>query len=207
MNIREIMQISPVIPVVVIDDIALAVPLADALVKGGLYVLEITLRTPQALRIIKEIAENVPDVIVGAGTIVRPEQFSAVKAAGATFAVTPGLTAELASAANACHMPVLPGVMTPSDVIVAMNAGYNALKFFPAQFAGGVAMLKALSGPFNEVVFCPTGGITLANANDFLALPNVLCVGGSWMCSRDLISSEKWSEITEIAKVAKALKG
>jgi 2-dehydro-3-deoxyphosphogluconate aldolase/(4S)-4-hydroxy-2-oxoglutarate aldolase len=206
MNIREIMQVSPVIPVMVIDDVKHAVPLAAALVKGGARVLEITLRTPKALDAIEAIVDKIPEAIVGAGTIVRAEQFAAVKAAGAMFAVTPGLTLALAQAAKACDMPLLPGVMTPADVIMAINAGYDALKFFPAQAAGGIAMLKSLNGPFKEVVFCPTGGITPVNAPDFLSLPNVACIGGSWLCPIDLVESEQWDKITELAQAAVSLK-
>ena len=206
MNICEIMQLSPVIPVMVIHDVKQAVLLAAALVKGGVRVLEITLRTPEALNAIQAITDQVPEAIVGAGTVVHPEQFAAAKAAGAVFAVTPGLTLALAKAAKECDMPLLPGVMTPAEVITAMNAGYNALKFFPAQAAGGVAMLQSLNGPFKEVVFCPTGGITPANARQFLSLPNVLCVGGSWLCPMDLVESGQWDKITELAQAAVALK-
>jgi 2-dehydro-3-deoxyphosphogluconate aldolase/(4S)-4-hydroxy-2-oxoglutarate aldolase len=206
MNIREIMQLSPVIPVMVINHAEQAIPLATALIKGGIRVLEITLRTPEALKAISAIASQVPEAIVGAGTVVHPEQFAAVKAAGAVFAVTPGLTLSLAQAAEACNMPLLPGVMTPTEVITAINCGYDALKFFPAHAAGGIPMLKALAGPFNDIVFCPTGGITPANAQDFLSLANVLCVGGSWLCPIELVESEQWDKITELAQAAVALK-
>lgn len=205
MNTREIMQAASVIPVMVIDQPEQAIPLATALVRGGIRVLEITLRTPVALKAVNDIATHVPEAIVGVGTVVRPEQFAQAKEAGAAFAITPGVTPELFAAAKACAMPLMPGVMTPADVLGAMHAGYTALKFFPAQPAGGVPMLKALSGPFPDVVFCPTGGISPANVKDFLALPNVLCVGGSWLCPADLVQNGQWDKITELARQAAQL--
>src|SRR6476659_2704629 len=177
----ELMRIGQVMPVIVIDDIEQAVTLARALVDGGVRVLELTLRTPVALDAIRAIAREVPDAIVGVGTISRVEHFEQAIQAGARFGVSPGLTRELIEAAHASRLPLLPGVMTPSDVISARNAGFFALKLFPAQQAGGIGMLKAMSGHFPDVTFCPTGGVTPTSAPDFLALPNVGCVGGSWL--------------------------
>lgn len=206
MNIRDIMRASPVMPVIVIDRVEDAVPLARALVDGGIRVLEVTLRTAAALESIKAIAAAVPDAIVGVGTVTRPEQFAEVKAAGARFAVTPGLTDELAAAAKAAGIPLLPGVMTPSEVIAALAHGFDAMKLFPAEQAGGLGMLKALGGPFANVLFCPTGGVTLESAPKFLALPNVACVGGSWLVPKDKVAAGEWFAVTQLAREAAALK-
>ncbi len=205
-SIRDIMRASPVMPVIVIDRLDDAVPLARALVAGGIRVLEVTLRTAVALNAIKAIADAVPDAIVGVGTVTRPEQFAQVKSAGAVFAVTPGLTAELAAAAKAADMPLLPGVMTPSEVIAARAAGFDAMKLFPAEQAGGLGMLKALAGPFADVLFCPTGGVSLHSAPQFLALPNVGCVGGSWLVPKDKVASGDWQAISALAREAAALR-
>ena len=206
LTIREIMQISPVMPVLVINREEDAVPLARALVAGGLRVLEITLRTSAALEAIRLIAEQVPDAVVGVGTVTRPEQFAQVKALGAVFAVSPGMTNQLIDAARAAELPFLPGVMTPSDVMRAMEAGLDALKLFPAEQAGGIGMLKALGGPLPEMKFCPTGGVTVTTAPAYLALPNVGCVGGSWIAPADLVRSGNWAAITELARAASALR-
>lgn len=205
MNIRDIMRASPVMPVIVIDRVEDAVPLARALVEGGIRVLEVTLRTAAALESIKAIAAAVPEAIVGVGTVTRPEQFAEVKAAGARFAVTPGLTDELALAAKAAGIPLLPGVMTPSEVIAALAHGFDAMKLFPAEQAGGLGMLKALGGPFANVLFCPTGGVTLESAPKFLALPNVACVGGSWLVPKDKVAAGEWHVVTQLAREAAAL--
>ena len=206
MNIRELLQLYPVIPVIVVDDVEEGVFVAKALVKGGLRVLEITLRTAQALDTVKAIIEAVPDAIVGVGTVTLPEQFLLAQKAGAQFVITPGLTENLLMAAKAVDLALLPGVMTPSEVIYAMQAGYTTLKFFPAQIAGGIAMLNAFHGPFPEIAFCPTGGITLENAESYLSLPNVSCVGGSWLAPSSLIKAKAWDKITELAKVASLLR-
>ena len=206
MDPLELMRIGPVIPVIVIDDIEQAVPLARALVDGGVRVLEVTLRTPVALDAIRAIARDVPDAIVGVGTISRVEHFEQAIQAGARFGVSPGLTRELIEAAHASRLPLLPGVMTPSDVIRARNAGFFALKLFPAQQAGGIGMLKALSGPFPDVTFCPTGGVTPTSAPDFLALPNVGCVGGSWLTPPAMVKAGDWQEITALALDASKLR-
>lgn len=206
MNVLEVMRIGPVIPVIVVGELAHAVPLARALLAGGVRVLEITLRSVVALEAIRAVAREVPEAIVGAGTLTRPQDFADAQAAGAWFAVSPGLTPELIQAARETHLPLLPGVMTPSDIIAARLAGFAALKLFPAQQAGGVGMLKALHGPFPDVVFCPTGGVSPDNAPDFLALANVACVGGSWLTPQAAISTGDWGRITALAQEASALR-
>jgi 2-dehydro-3-deoxyphosphogluconate aldolase/(4S)-4-hydroxy-2-oxoglutarate aldolase len=195
----KLMRIGPVIPVIVIDDVEQAVPLARALVAGGVRVLEVTLRTPVALDAIRAIAAEVPDAVVGVGTVSRAVHFVQAIEAGARFGVSPGLSRELIEAAHASRLPLLPGVMTPSDVISARNTGFSELKLFPAQQAGGIGMLKALSGPFPDVTFCPTGGVTLATAPSFLALPNVGCVGGSWLTPPAMVKAGDWEGITALA--------
>jgi 2-dehydro-3-deoxyphosphogluconate aldolase/(4S)-4-hydroxy-2-oxoglutarate aldolase len=206
MNTLELMRIGPVIPVIVIDELAQAVPLAKALVAGGVKVLEVTLRTPVALEAIRAIAREVEGAIVGVGTISRPEDFAQALDAGARFGVSPGLTPELIDAAKKSSLPLLPGVMTPSDVIAARAAGYAELKLFPAQQAGGIGMLKALGGPFPDVTFCPTGGVTVTSAPEFLALPNVACVGGSWLTPKDAVMAGDWGRITALAREAAGLR-
>ena len=206
MKVQELMRVGPVIPVIVIDRLADAVPLARALVEGGVRVLEVTLRTSAGLDAIDAIARDVPEAIVGVGTITQPQDFALSAKAGARFAVTPGLTPALIEAARQAAIPLLPGVMTPSDVIAAKAAGYHELKLFPAQQAGGIGMLKALGGPFPDVVFCPTGGVTAATAAEFLALPNVACVGGSWLTPKDAVAAGDWKRITALAREAAALR-
>jgi len=198
----ELLECGPVIPVIVLDNQETAVPLARALCAGGVRVLEVTLRTTQALESVRAIAASVPEAIVGVGTVIRPEQFAQARDAGARFAVSPGLTQDIAVAARSAGMPLLPGVMTPSDVIGALAAGFTELKFFPAQQAGGVAMLKALHGPFPQVRFCPTGGISAETAASFLTLPNVRCVGGSWLTPKVLLDQKDWPAIAALAKAA-----
>ena len=202
MKTIELMQAGPVIPVIVIDRLEDAVPLARALVAGGVRVLELTLRTSVALQAIERVAGEVEGAIVGVGTITRPRDIEASIRAGAAFGVSPGLTPELAAAARDSALPLLPGVMTPSDVIAARAAGFTELMLFPAQQAGGIGMLKALGGPFPEVRFCPTGGITVATAPDFLALSNVVCVGGSWLTPADAVAAKDWARITALAREA-----
>lgn len=206
MNVLEIMRVGRVIPVIVIDDLAHAVPLARALVAGGVRVLEVTLRTAAGLEAIRAIAREVPDAIVGVGTITTREDFAAARDAGATFGVSPGLTPALVEGAHASGLPLLPGVMTPSDVIAARSAGFKQLKLFPAQQAGGIGMLKAMFGPFPDVMFCPTGGVAEETAPQFLALPNVACVGGSWLTPKAAIQSGDWNQITQLAARATALR-
>jgi 2-dehydro-3-deoxyphosphogluconate aldolase/(4S)-4-hydroxy-2-oxoglutarate aldolase len=206
MTVREVMRVGPVIPVIILDDLRHAVPLATALVAGGVRVLEITLRTAAALPAIRAIAAEVRDAIVGVGTITRPEHLAEAAAAGARFGVSPGLTPALVDAARASGLPFLPGVMTPSDVIAARGAGFSELKLFPAEQAGGIGMLKALGSPFPDVTFCPTGGVTPESAPRYLALPNVACVGGSWLAPKDAMAAGKWDEITNLARAAASLR-
>jgi len=205
-NIRQLLAIAPVIPVIRIEKVEHAVPMAQALVAGGLRVLEITLRTPIALSAIEQVRKAVPDAIVGAGTLQRPEDFKAAAAAGAQFAVTPGLTAALVEAARQVDYPLLPGVMTPSELLYAAGLGYHTLKLFPAEQAGGVRMLSALGGPFPDVLFCPTGGITRESAPSYLALKNVACVGGSWLTPAELMNAANWRGIEALARDAMSLK-
>lgn len=202
----EIMRASPVIPVIAIDKFEHAVPLARALVAGGIRVLEITLRTEHGLPAIRAIAESVPDAIVGVGTLTSPDEFTASRDAGAVFGVSPGLTPALIEAAKRSGLPLLPGVMTPSEVMAAREAGFRQLKLFPAVPAGGVGMLNGIAGPLADVSFCPTGGITQETAPQFLACKNVVCVGGSWLTPKAAIEAGDWDKITEIAKAAAALK-
>ncbi len=200
------MQVAPVIPVLVIEKPEDAVPLATALVEGGLRVLEITLRSDAALSAIESMAKALPDAIVGAGTVNHPEQMQQVKNAGAQFVVSPGFTKSLGQAATECSMPYLPGVMTPAEILDANQSGLDALKFFPASQAGGPAFIKALAGPFQNIVFCPTGGINADSAPDYLGLANVLCVGGSWIAPKDAVKAGNWQQITTLATTACGLR-
>lgn len=205
LDIRQIMDASPVMPVLVIEQLAHAVPLAKALFDGGLKVLEITLRTPVALEAITLIREHLPDAIVGAGTVTDSKSLMAAEQAGASFFVSPGITESLLKAAQYSPIPLLPGVATPSEAMKLFEQGYSALKFFPAEAAGGVAMLKAIGGPLPQLDFCPTGGINPNNASDYLAVPSVRCVGGSWMAPQRLIQTQNWQEIQAMARLAAAL--
>ena len=202
----QVMQDAPVIPVIVLNDVAHAVPLARALVAGGIRMLEVTLRTPQALACIERIAKEVPEAVVGAGTVRSAADAQAAAMAGALFAVSPGFTAAVGQACRDQGLPLLPGVATGSEIMLAQEEGYTQLKFFPAMQAGGVAMLKAFNGPFGDVRFCPTGGVTLANAPEFLALPNVVCVGGSWIVPGEAVLAGDWQRITQLAKDTAQLK-
>jgi len=204
-NIREIVGLAPVIPVLTITDLGHAVPLARALSAGGLRVLEITLRTPVALAAIEAMRKAVPDAVIGVGTLTRAVDFAAADRAGAQFGVTPGLTPELMSAARGARFPLLPGVMTPTELIAARSAGFNVLKLFPAEQAGGIGMLRALGAPFPDVLFCPTGGITRATAPGYLALSNVACVGGSWVAPGAMLAAGDWAAIEALARDAAAL--
>lgn len=206
MNIREIAAMAPVIPVLTVNELDTAVPLARALVAGGLKVLEITLRTPVALAAIEAMRKAVPDAVVGAGTLTRAVDFAAAGRAGAQFGVTPGLTPDLAAASRGARFPLLPGVMTPTELIIARASGFNVLKLFPASQAGGISMLQALGAPFPDVLFCPTGGITRATAPEYLALPNVVCVGGSWLAPKAMLAAGDWSGIEALARDAASLK-
>lgn len=206
MTILDIMRTSAVIPVIAIDKLEHAVPLARALVAGGIRVLEVTLRTEHGLPAIRAIAEQVPEAIVGVGTLTSAEEFAASRDAGAVFGVSPGLTASLVDAARTSGLPLLPGVMTPSEVMAARAAGFQQLKLFPAVPAGGVGMLNAIAGPLADVTFCPTGGITQETASQFLACKNVACVGGSWLTPKNAIEIGDWHRITALAKAASALR-
>jgi 2-dehydro-3-deoxyphosphogluconate aldolase / (4S)-4-hydroxy-2-oxoglutarate aldolase len=195
----------PVIPVLQIADADHAVPLARALAKGGLRMIEITLRTPAALESIRRCAAEVEEAIVGAGTILSPRQFEEAEKAGSKFIVSPGVTQNLLSAAAGSEVPLLPGAITPAEIMTARDAGLDFLKFFPAEQAGGAAFVKALASPLADVKFCPTGGITAGNAADYLSLPNVICVGGSWVAPANLVGAGKWDEIEALAREASQL--
>jgi 2-dehydro-3-deoxyphosphogluconate aldolase/(4S)-4-hydroxy-2-oxoglutarate aldolase len=205
-DMLEVMRTSPVIPVIAIDDIAHAVPLAKALVAGGIRVLEVTLRTVHGLPAIRAIVEQVPGAVVGVGTLTQPEEFAAARDAGAVFGVSPGLTPSLIEAAIASGLPLLPGVMSPSEVMSAREAGFRQLKLFPAVPAGGIGMLNAIAGPLPDVTFCPTGGISEITAPQFLACKNVACVGGSWLTPKDAMLAGDWARITALAMAASALR-
>jgi 2-dehydro-3-deoxyphosphogluconate aldolase/(4S)-4-hydroxy-2-oxoglutarate aldolase len=202
LTIKEIMTISPIVPVMVINNVEHAVPLAKALVKGGLKVLEITLRTPAALESIRRIKAEVPDAIVGAGTIINIETLNAAIEAGAQFIVSPGTTDKLIDAALATGVPLLPGIANPSDAMRLLEKGITAMKFFPAEAAGGVSMLKSIGAPIPQITFCPTGGVSQKNVKEYYNLPNVACVGGSWMCAANLVDDENWDEITRLSAEA-----
>jgi 2-dehydro-3-deoxyphosphogluconate aldolase/(4S)-4-hydroxy-2-oxoglutarate aldolase len=202
----DVMRDAPVIPVIVLDHVRHAVPLARALVAGGIRMLEVTMRTPVALECIAAIAKEVPEAVAGAGTIRSAADAKAAAKAGARFAVTPGYTHAIGRACRDEGLPLLPGVATASEVLAAQEDGYAALKFFPAQQAGGVAMLKAWQGPFGDVRFCPTGGIHAGNAGEFLALANVVCVGGSWLTPADAVAAGDWARVTALAREAAGLR-
>ena len=201
---REICQLAPVVPVIVVSDLAHARPLAEALVAGGLPALEVTLRTPVALDAIREMAQ-VEGGVVGAGTLLTPEDVQAAKEAGATFGVSPGATARLLEAAEKADLPMLPGAATASEVMALLERGYTVQKFFPAETSGGAPALKALSSPLPQVSFCPTGGVSLKNVESYLGLPNTLCVGGSWVAPGDMVAKGDWAGIEALAREAAAL--
>ncbi len=205
-KIIEVLQISPIVPVVVIENIKDAVPLAQSLIEGGIPIIEVTLRSSCALEAIELIAKNVPKMRVGAGTILNPTQLEQAQNRGAEFLISPGLTIKLLEHAKKKNMPLIPGVSSSSEVMQALEWGYNALKFFPAEYCGGVKLLNAFNGPFKGVKFCPTGGISTDNMRSYLNLENVLCVGGSWLTPKDLIQNKEWDKITEICKRALALR-
>ncbi|MFT4021330.1 MAG: bifunctional 4-hydroxy-2-oxoglutarate aldolase/2-dehydro-3-deoxy-phosphogluconate aldolase [Acinetobacter sp.] len=204
-HIQDIVQLGPVIPVLAFDSAEQGEHVSRALHAGGVKVLEITLRTAAGLAAIERASQLADDIVVGVGTITKPEHCAQAKKAGAQFGVSPGLTKDLHLAAQDAGLPLLPGVMTPSDLIQAIEFGYDIVKFFPAQQAGGVEMLKAFYGPFSNLRFCPTGGITAQSAPDFLSLPNVVCVGGSWLTPKKEVIAENWAEITRLAQVASQL--
>ncbi|GAA9499082.1 bifunctional 4-hydroxy-2-oxoglutarate aldolase/2-dehydro-3-deoxy-phosphogluconate aldolase [Helicobacter pylori] len=205
-KIIEVLQISPIVPVVVVEDIKDAVPLAQSLIEGGIHIIEVTLRSSCALEAIELIAKNVPKMRMGAGTILNPTQLEQAQNRGAEFLISPGLTIKLLEYAKKKDMPLIPGVSSSSEVMQALELGYNALKFFPAEYCGGVKLLNAFNGPFKGVKFCPTGGISADNMHSYLNLENVLCVGGSWLTPKNLIQNKEWDKITEICKRSLALK-
>jgi len=198
----EVLNASPVMPVMVIQDANDAVPLARALMAGGVSVLEITLRTEAAMDSIRAISAEVEGAIVGAGTITTPEQLKAVADAGAVFAISPGLTPKLLEAANNSEIALIPGISSVSELMLGMEYGLDHFKFFPAEAAGGIPMLKGIAGPIPQITFCPTGGISPSNYNDYLALPNVACIGGSWLVPGDAVKNKDWDKITALAKAA-----
>ncbi|MFJ9905195.1 bifunctional 4-hydroxy-2-oxoglutarate aldolase/2-dehydro-3-deoxy-phosphogluconate aldolase [Streptomyces sp. NPDC101152] len=201
----SVLDLAPVVPVVVIQDVADAVPLARALVAGGLPAIEVTLRTPVALEAIRAVADGVPDAVVGAGTVITPEQVEESVAAGARFLVSPGWTDVLVEAMRGAGVPFLPGVSTTSEVVALLERGVREMKFFPAEAAGGTAYLKSLAGPLPQARFCPTGGIGAADAPAYLALPNVGCVGGTWMLPPDAVAARDWTRVEALAREAAAL--
>lgn len=202
----SVLDLAPVVPVVVIEDASDAVPLARALVTGGLPAIEVTLRTPTALDAIRAIAAEVPEAVVGAGTVITPEQVTASVTAGARFLVSPGWTDVLLEAMRVSGVPFLPGVSTTSEVVGLLERGVTEMKFFPAQAAGGTAYLKSLAGPLPQARFCPTGGIGPGNAPEYLALPNVGCVGGTWMLPADAIAARDWARVEQLAREAARLR-
>lgn len=204
-DLLPIVRLAPIIPVVVVEDAATAVPLARALVAGGLPAIEITLRTPAAMHAIEAIAGEVEGAVVGAGTVLSKGQLIAAARAGASFIVTPGVNADLLKAADDSPVPLMPGAATPSEVMALMDAGYTIQKFFPAEPAGGIAYLKALGGPLPAVRFCPTGGIDAKNAASYLALANVVCVGGSWVAPKDALAAGDYPRIEALAREASKL--
>ncbi|HEM8170376.1 TPA: bifunctional 4-hydroxy-2-oxoglutarate aldolase/2-dehydro-3-deoxy-phosphogluconate aldolase [Providencia stuartii] len=201
----DVLNAGPVVPVIVINKLEQAVPLAKALVKGEIRVLEVTLRTECAIDAIRLIANEVPEAMIGAGTVINAQQLTAVTEAGALFAISPGLTEELLSAATKGCIPLIPGISTVSELMLGMNYGLKEFKFFPAEANGGVKALKAIAGPFSQVKFCPTGGISPANYRDYLALKSVLCIGGSWLVPEDALEAGDYQRITQLAE--EAIKG
>lgn len=205
MKTIELADYGPVIPVIVIDHVDDAVPLAEALLAGGIKVLEVTLRSSCALQAIEEIAKKVPDAIVGAGTVRTEADATNAKLAGSQFAVSPGYTSEMGAICVDINLPLLPGVSTGSEIMMANNEGYDFLKLFPAVAVGGIQLLKGFSGPFADIKFCPTGGVTIDTASDFLALPNVPVCGGTWLTPKNLVQNKQWSEITKLALQASSI--
>ena len=205
-QLADLLALAPVVPVVIVDDVAHAVPMARALVAGGIRTIEVTLRTPAALEAIRAIAAEVPEAVVGVGTVLDAQQLEAARAAGARFAVSPGVSPRLLDAADAGALPLLPGVATVGEAMTLLERGYRHLKLFPAVPVGGVALLKAWASPLPQLRFCPTGGIKPDTAHDFLALPNVACVGGSWLTPKDKLKTGDWAGIERLAREAAALR-
>ncbi|MDA0730410.1 MAG: bifunctional 4-hydroxy-2-oxoglutarate aldolase/2-dehydro-3-deoxy-phosphogluconate aldolase [Proteobacteria bacterium] len=206
MKTIELANYGPVIPVIVIDNVEDAVPMAEALLEGGIRVLEVTLRSNCALQAIEAIAKNVPEAIVGAGTLRTKADATNAKIAGSQFAVSPGYSSNMGSICKEIDLPLLPGVSSGSEIMMANDDGYDFLKLFPAVAVGGVNLLKGFSGPFADVKFCPTGGVTIQNASDFLALPNVIVCGGTWLTPKEYVNQKNWAKITQLAKEASSIK-
>lgn len=197
---KDIISLGSIIPVITLEKVEDALPLADALAEGGIKTMEITLRTPEAIDAIRLLVAERKNMVIGAGTVTTPELFDSVRKAGAQFVISPGVTESLLSAGEQCGVPYIPGISTTSEVLLAIQHGYDFLKFFPAEIAGGVPMLKNFSALFGNVKFCPTGGITRSNMNEYLGLPNVLCVGGSWIVPAKAVKEKQWQEITRLVK-------
>jgi 2-dehydro-3-deoxyphosphogluconate aldolase/(4S)-4-hydroxy-2-oxoglutarate aldolase len=202
MKAEDILKVSPIIPVITIDNADDAVDLAIALAKGGINVMEITLRTDCAIKAIENVAKNLPNMVVGAGTVLNCEQFDAVCEAGAKFVISPGFTTKLLEHASKQNIPLIPGVGTASEIMTAIEFGFDTFKLFPANIVGGVGALKAFSGPFKNINFCPTGGVNLQNMNEFLSVENVLCVGGTWLTPKEDINAHRFNNITNYCKEA-----
>ncbi|MET3598374.1 2-dehydro-3-deoxy-phosphogluconate aldolase [Martelella mangrovi] len=206
-NLLDALTAQPVVPVLIVESVEHAVPLARALVEGGLKALEITLRTDAALDVIKAMSEEIEGAVIGAGTILSARDYAAAEKAGAKFIVSPGINGDILDAADDSEVPLLPGTATASEVLSLREEGYRVMKFFPAEQAGGAPYLKALSSPLSDIKFCPTGGVSLANAPDYLKLPNVVCVGGSWVAPKDLVAKGDWDGIKKLAEDACATLG
>ena len=206
-KLLSVLKLQPVVPVLIVDSAKDAVPLARALVAGGLKAIEVTMRTPAALDAVRAVADEVEGAVPGAGTILNAQHFEQAVAAGAQFIVSPGATRNLVEAASGSEVPLLPGAGSPSEIMSLLEADISVMKFFPAEQSGGAAYLKSLASPFGSVQFCPTGGISLKNAMDYLSLPNVICVGGSWVAPKDLVAKGDWEGITKLAAEACALRG
>jgi 2-dehydro-3-deoxyphosphogluconate aldolase/(4S)-4-hydroxy-2-oxoglutarate aldolase len=196
---KDLFNMGPIVPVLVINNVAEALPIAEALLTAGVKVLEVTLRTPAALDVISAIARELPEAIVGSGTVTNRQQLQQSYDAGAKFAISPGLTKDLLQAGNESNIALIPGIASISELMDGADYGYDHLKFFPAEASGGVSAIKSIGGPFPDIRFCPTGGINLNNVRDYLALPNVVCCGGSWLVSSEIIENKNWSEITRLA--------
>ncbi|WP_033094447.1 bifunctional 4-hydroxy-2-oxoglutarate aldolase/2-dehydro-3-deoxy-phosphogluconate aldolase [Colwellia psychrerythraea] len=201
---KELFSMGPIVPVLVINNVEEALPIAEALLTAGIKVLEVTLRTPAALDVISTIAKELPEAIVGSGTVTNRQQLQRSYDAGAKFAISPGLTKDLLQAGNEGNIALIPGISSISELMDGADYGYDHLKFFPAEASGGVNAIKSIGGPFPDIRFCPTGGINLNNVRDYLALPNVVCCGGSWLVSNNIVENKNWSEITKLANQALA---
>ncbi len=201
---QKLFNMGQIVPVLVIKKVADALPIAEAILQSGINVLEVTLRTPSALAVIKEIATHLPQAVIGAGTVTNAEMLKQARDAGAKFAISPGLTKDLLKAGQAGDIALIPGISSISELMDGIDLGYDHLKFFPAEASGGVKAIKSIGGPFPNIQFCPTGGININNINDYLALPNVACCGGSWLVSDEIVTTKNWSAITQLCNAALA---